>query len=107
MTRTRGSDRGGIDVPTAVVIAIIGLIVSLIVGGTVAFFQKKSWVETVERRYDITLVGERDVKTSVGSITTAKIEVDGKIVPCDILTREYTFTITCDSPDGRITLEEK
>lgn len=61
----------------------------------------------IEETYGLDILTGRVVSDEVGSLTEVKVKLDSDILTCDVLTEKSGFTVTCDSPDGRITLEER
>lgn len=61
----------------------------------------------VERTYGLDIVEDIAISDTPGDLTNVKVKLDGNILTCDVLAETVGFTVTCDSPDGRITLKEK
>lgn len=61
----------------------------------------------IEETYGLDILTDRVVSDEAGDLTDVKVKLDGDILTCDVLTETVGFTVTCDSPDGRITLKEK
>lgn len=108
MKRLNNNDRGAVSPSFLVGIGMCAVVLAgLGAYGIVSDRNTDQQTSALEESYGIEIVDETKVSDTPGDLTNVKVKLDGDILTCDVLTEKSGFTITCDSPDGRITLEER